>query len=391
MRPFANAIAWLAQPHSGWTSSSASGASCRPALDVGRADARVDVALAHPDPQLAPRDPLEPEPEVHVREEQDLAVGRDRLDHGPRVARGAAVVGLGLHLRGRVHVRDDDRAGMLGLPRAELVGRDRRGERAAGAQVGDQHRLARADDRRGLGHEVDAAEDDRRRRRSPRPAAREPERVADEVGRRPAPRAAGSCARGGRRSARGRARAPRRGACRCNGSSFDLQRDVERARRVGERADRDEVDAGLRVRADVLERDAAGGLEPSPGRRRARPRGRPRPGSCCRAGSDRHRPRAPPRPRRASRPRPRSAGRSASAATAGAIPPARRRWFSFTRIASSSPARWFVPPPQRTAYFSSARRPGVVLRVSRIVAPCRRRRRRSGASAWRSRRGGRGG
>ena len=31
--------------------------------------------------------------------------------------------------------------------------------------------------------------------------------------------------------------------------------------------------------------------------------------------------------------------------------------------------RWFTPPPQRTAYFSSARRPGVVLRVSRTRAP----------------------
>ena len=30
--------------------------------------------------------------------------------------------------------------------------------------------------------------------------------------------------------------------------------------------------------------------------------------------------------------------------------------------------RWFVPPPHRTAYFSSSRQPGVVLRVSRIFA-----------------------
>ena len=37
VRSFPNAIAWLAQPHSGWTSNSASGASRLPALDVGRA------------------------------------------------------------------------------------------------------------------------------------------------------------------------------------------------------------------------------------------------------------------------------------------------------------------------------------------------------------------
>ncbi len=33
------------------------------------------------------------------------------------------------------------------------------------------------------------------------------------------------------------------------------------------------------------------------------------------------------------------------------------------------PMRWFVPPPQRTAYFSKTRSPGVVLRVSRISVP----------------------
>lgn len=30
--------------------------------------------------------------------------------------------------------------------------------------------------------------------------------------------------------------------------------------------------------------------------------------------------------------------------------------------------RWLTPPPHRTAYFSSARSPGVVLRVSRTFA-----------------------
>ena len=31
--------------------------------------------------------------------------------------------------------------------------------------------------------------------------------------------------------------------------------------------------------------------------------------------------------------------------------------------------RWFSPPPQTTAYFSSTRKVGVVLRVSRMIAP----------------------
>ncbi len=42
----------------------------------------------------------------------------------------------------------------------------------------------------------------------------------------------------------------------------------------------------------------------------------------------------------------------------------RARWLSLISTASSSPPRWFQPPPQRTAYFSSRRQPGVVLRVS---------------------------
>ena len=56
-----------------------------PALDVGGPDAGVHVALAQPDGQLPPGDALEPQPEVHVRQEQDLLVLRDRLDHLLRV------------------------------------------------------------------------------------------------------------------------------------------------------------------------------------------------------------------------------------------------------------------------------------------------------------------
>ena len=74
---------------------------------------------------------------------------------------GAADVGLGLHLGGGVHVGDDDGAGVLGLPGAQLVGGDRVGQRAAGVRVGDQHGLLGRQDLRRLGHEVDAGEDDR--------------------------------------------------------------------------------------------------------------------------------------------------------------------------------------------------------------------------------------
>ena len=83
-----------------------------------------------------------------------------RYDDFEGVRRGAADVGLRLH-RGRgVDVADDDRAGMFGLPGSQLIGGDRVGQRAAGPLVGDQHGLVRAEDLRGLGHEVHAAEHD---------------------------------------------------------------------------------------------------------------------------------------------------------------------------------------------------------------------------------------
>ena len=44
-------------------------------------------------------------------------------------------------------------------------------------------------------------------------------------------------------------------------------------------------------------------------------------------------------------------------------------WLSLTRIASYRPMRWLRPPPAATACFSSARRPGVVLRVSSTSTP----------------------
>ena len=75
----------------------------------------------------------------------------------------------------------------------------------------------------------------------------------------------------------------------------------------------------------------------------------------------------------ACRPRPRSwsGGRRAALARAQRlrpIPPQAATWLSLIRMASSRPKRWLTPPPQRTAYFSKARRPGVVLRVSTILA-----------------------
>src|ERR1035441_5855055 len=56
----------------------------------------------------------------------------------------------------------------------------------------------------------------------------------------------------------------------------------------------------------------------------------------------------------------------ARARTAGRPPP-REMWLFLMRIPSCRSRRWLMPPPQQTAYLSRARRPGMVLRVSRIL------------------------
>jgi hypothetical protein len=145
----------------------------------------VHVALAVPDAHRAPRALLDERAEEHVGAEQDLGVlavlAVDVLDHRHRIGGGHAVVRLGLDLGRRVDVHHDDRAGMLGLPGAQLGRGDAVGERAARVGVGQQDGLLRAQDRGRLGHEVHAAEGDRLGVGGRGPL-REAERVADVVG-----------------------------------------------------------------------------------------------------------------------------------------------------------------------------------------------------------------
>jgi hypothetical protein len=100
----------------------------------------VHVALPGPDAHLLPRLLLDEGTEPHVRAEEDLGVGTvlavDVLDHVHRVRRRDAVVGLGLHLGGRIHVHHHNRAGVLCLPRAQGVRRDRVRQRAPRVGVG---------------------------------------------------------------------------------------------------------------------------------------------------------------------------------------------------------------------------------------------------------------
>ena len=107
-----------------------------------------------------------------------------------------------------VHVGDHRRAGMLGLPRPQLVGGDRRGQRAARLERGQQHGLLGREQLRGLRHEVHAAEHDDLGVGGRRPCARAPA-SRPRSPRRPGSTAPGSCAPGSRPAARRPAAGPR--------------------------------------------------------------------------------------------------------------------------------------------------------------------------------------
>src|SRR5207248_5046871 len=320
-----------------------------PALDVGRTDPGVDVTLAEPDRELAADHLLEPEAEVHVRQEEELLLRRDRLDHGLRVPGRAAVVALGLHLRRRVHVGHDHGARVLCLPVAELLGVDRGGERAAGAEIGEEDRLLRTEDRRRLGHEVDTAKDDRLRVGRGR-LARKAERVADVVR---------DVLHLGALVVVGEDHGVLRG---CEGANFVVESggrgDGHRTSREtwSERAEwvraptetkSTPVSAYARTVARETPPEASSSARPAASSTASRTSsglmlssrilGAP-PASASRTCASVSASTSTGSP----------STRPSRAASAALTPPASRRWFSFTSTPSYRPARWLRPPPQRT-------------------------------------------
>ena len=139
-------------------------------------------------------------------------------------------------------------------------------------------------------------------------------------------------------------------------------------------ADADAIHAGLGDRPKRRQRHAAGRLQQDARRRCVPPPHRlaqQNPASCCPAIRC---PAGPPAPRRTPPDRPlrfpagsairMARARRTASATAAGPPPTAARWLSLMRTPSPRPMRWLWPPPRRTAYFSSRRQPGVVLRVS---------------------------
>ena len=151
----------------------------------------------------------------------------------------------------------------------------------------------------------------------------------------------------------------------------EIEAQVEHGGRMGQRAR--PISGPVRPRRS--RRSSPASRRPRPRSRSARSprrapramaRGHRRRDPCCRAARRRPRP-APPRP-----PAPASShsictrrpGHSARARATASVMVTPARWLSLTSTASERLERWLTPPPAWTAAFSSARSPGVVLRVS---------------------------
>ncbi|MNR00828.1 hypothetical protein D3C85_1166160 [compost metagenome] len=131
--------------------------------DVGGGEALMHLAAALPGDDADVGLGRDVARQVFVGDQDDLVdapfPGRP-FHHLNGVGAGAADVGLGLHVGGRVHIGDDGQTGIALLDQAHVRPRDRRGQRAARAQVGDQDGLFRRQDLGRLGHEVHARLDD---------------------------------------------------------------------------------------------------------------------------------------------------------------------------------------------------------------------------------------
>src|SRR5690348_7908025 len=133
---------------------------CTPAVDVLRIDACMYVTLAHPHVHvLTPGDSPHMSAKKHIGEEKNLFFQWNRIHDFNCVSRSAAVVTLRFYVSGRVHVRNDNRSGVLRLPRAELLTIHGRRERTPCCEIRQQYHLLRRKHRRCLRHEVDSAED----------------------------------------------------------------------------------------------------------------------------------------------------------------------------------------------------------------------------------------
>ena len=161
---------------------------------------------------------------------------------------------------------------------------------------------------------------------------------------------------------------------------MQVQPEVQRGDGVGERADREVVDAGLGVRAGVRQLQAAGGLEA--GRGRCPAVGRPRRSSATvkLSSSTSSAPRASTSSSWSSVSTSTSHGRSGAwrraAASAAPTEPAAATWLSLISTASPRPSRWLTPAA--AAHGVLLQQPQAGQRLAGVAdrgRPCPRRRR----------------
>src|SRR5262249_15852888 len=309
-----------------------------------------------------------------VREEQDLAILRNRLDHRAGVARGAAVIRQRLHLGRGVDVADDDRVGVFGLPTRQRLRVNARSQRAPGLEIGNQHGAVGREDGGRLGHEVHAGEHDHVRVRGGS-LLREPERVADVV--RDVLHLGHLVVVGQDHGVSLLSQRPHLVL-----QAYDLV--------VGQHADGVTSMAMSRARTEWVSAPTEMASTPVSATSRtvsivmppdASSRARPfvirtawRSISGCMLSSRTISARAASASSSwASVSASTSTGRPGcslrSSSTAAVTDPATARWLSLISTASSSPRRWLVPPPHATAALSSSRSPGAVLRVSSTSTP----------------------
>ena len=136
----------------------------RPHLgDIGRVEPLVHDAAALPGDDADVGLGRDITGQEFVRDQNDLVDApflRRPLHHLHGIGAGAADVGFGLHIGRGVHIGDHRQARMALFDQPHVSPGDRLGQRTAGLEVRDQHRLVGAEDFRGLGHEMHARLDD---------------------------------------------------------------------------------------------------------------------------------------------------------------------------------------------------------------------------------------
>src|SRR5262249_55217395 len=127
----------------------------------------VDDASAVPEDHFSSRDFLQILAEMAIRYEEDLEFGRHSANDGLSIAGSDDPIREGFDSCSAVDVGNGLEAPAINakhfLIASELLGRATFGETASGLQIGQQNALIGIQDLCRLGHEMHAAENDRRR------------------------------------------------------------------------------------------------------------------------------------------------------------------------------------------------------------------------------------